>query len=246
MLDVYKPADQQEEYQQSVASTSSSSAQMNESSALEDLNLIEMNQLLANTSINTADYLDQTLNSNMDFCVDQPSTSSVSAQSEYSYSAQQPHTSKSDPTQLPGCSTSASTQHQHYPHVAQNKTSSHFYYHSSHSNHHMSSQMMNHHPGNSVSHRGQLLQPAHMNNEHHHFQQPTVRSSTSYGYNHQQVMYHRRVALMNGVHPPGSNQLSTSPDSGIQSIDGSPPSSMCTPPMVSPYTVQVVSELNRY
>lgn len=37
---------------------------------------------------------------------------------------------------------------------------------------------------------------------------------------------------------PGGSHISSTPDSGIQSIDGSPPS-VYTPPMVSPYASQV-------
>jgi hypothetical protein len=176
---------------------------MNESAALEDLNSIEMNQLLANTStINTEDYLDQTLSSNMDFYVDRPSTS---ANSEFTYPQH-----KNVPT----------SSHQ-YPSTHHSK----YYYPHSTNNHHMPM-----HHGHQMS--GPLLQPAHVNDHAQHFGHRNM-------YNFQQpTVDHRRAAIMHGMHPPGSNQLSTSPDSGIQSIDGSPPS-MSTPPMVSPYTVQV-------
>ncbi|KAL3090827.1 hypothetical protein niasHS_007202 [Heterodera schachtii] len=43
-----------------------------------------------------------------------------------------------------------------------------------------------------------------------------------------------------GAHPGGPSHISSTPDSGIQSIDGSPPS-VYTPPMVSPYASQVRS-----
>jgi hypothetical protein len=185
---------------------------MNESAALEDLNSIEMNQLLANTStINTEDYLDQTLSSNMDFYVDRPSTS---AQNEYNYQQ------KSVPT------TSAPQYQQ--PHLPQK----YYYAHPNHSNNHPMPTLMPAHHGHQMP--GPLLQPAHLNDHHPHFGHRNMYNN----YNHQQMVDHRRAALMHGMHPSGSNQLSTSPDSGIQSIDGSPPS-MSTPPMVSPYTVQV-------
>ncbi|KAI6171532.1 Histone-lysine N-methyltransferase [Aphelenchoides bicaudatus] len=238
-LDVYKPPETShgDEYQQQQPSTSTANAQMSESAALEDLNSIEMNQLLANTStINTEDYLDQTLSSNMDFYVDRPSTS---ANFNFQQQKQTPNCSTAS-----NCST-ANHQFQAPPPLQHYNKTPYFYPpnpQSHHSNSHMPHLMPQpaHYQNHNIPHTAPLLQPAHLASDHapsqhHHFGH---RNINMYGnFNHQQVDP-RRAALMNGMQ--GSNQLSTSPDSGIQSIDGSPPS-MCTPPMVSPYTLQAAN-----
>lgn len=220
---------------------------MNES-ALEDLNSIEMNQLLTNTStINTEDYLDQTMGSNMDFYVgSNPSTSTpnTSSSNQFNYPSTSSQIRHSSTTHLNSPMPSTSGYHPHQiptstnNHYQQQQMEAHKY--SNYYPHHSNPQAYQ----NPIMHQQQpLLQPIHSNNphsSHHPHYHQGLRPSTSYSYNnhHMPQVDHRRIALMNGVHPPGSNHLSTSPDSGIQSIDGSPPSTF-TPPMVSPYTIQV-------
>lgn len=217
---------------------------MNES-ALEDLNSIEMNQLLANTTtINTEDYLDQSLSGNMDFYVGHPtatSTPNTSTQFQYPSNKFQQASTSMAPIESPMGSPMPSTSRLH-----QGPSGSHpQHYHNGHANHHMP-KYHNYYghptPGPShYNHQGSLLQPMHDHSHYHPGMRPST-SATAYGpYNHPHMagVDPRRVAMINGMAPPGSNnQLSTSPDSGIQSIDGSPPSTF-TPPMVSPYTVQV-------
>lgn len=194
---------------------------MNES-ALEDLNSIEMNQLLANTStINTEDYLDQHVNGNIDFYDGHPSTSTPNTVNpgQFNYPAPKQHPSHSRHMR----NSMPSTSH-NYP-----------------QNGHPSMHYPNYY-GPSTHHPQQMmLQPMHPNDQTVH--NSHYRPGTSYSYNNPQLTG-GRIAHMNGVQPPGSNHLSTSPDSGIQSIDGSPPSTF-TPPMVSPFTVQVKRDTNQ-
>ena len=110
-------------------------------------------------------------------------------------------------------------------------------------NGHQAAQYYGHDQNYGYSNAGPSFNPPHDSYQSSNSDYGQQQNGGQYVYNQPQGHHgnHQQWAGQRQIQYPGPNNQMTSstPDSGIQSIDGSPPSSSAfTPPMVSPYPVQ--------